>query len=437
MHDFATICLLLCCCLPFWVVLPARYIAVFARILKTNALAGNQPSEFPAEFPKATIILCLRGSDPFLSDCLTSLLAQDYPNYSLHIIVDSLEDPAMAVVNQHLHKAPEETCGCCGSKSAATVPVTVSPLRFKYPTCSLKCSALLQAISELSPDCEVIALADADTIAHPAWLRDLVYPLADPEVGVTTGNRWYLPRDTQWGSLFRYLWNASAITYMVNQDIPWGGSLAIKTQVLQDCGVLKQWRESFVEDVPLREAIQAKGLRVHLVPSAIMVNQESCTVGSFMRWRQRQELATWLYHPKYKDLINYCIVLIGLLLLAYGGFGWSLFTQQWNRAAWFALPLGLSFAIALLLQQWVERELKQILQARQIQVLPFSASASLKLVLAMLAGQLWGNAMLVLSARLREVEWRGITYKISSCKVQLVEYRPYKPLAQAVTSSSL
>ncbi len=224
---------------------------------------------------------------------------------------------------------------------------------------------------------------------------------------------------------------------MVNHQIPWGGSLAIKTQVLQDCGVLEQWREAFVEDVPLRSAIQAKGLRVHLVPSTIMINQESCTVGSFTRWRQRQELATWLYHPPYNQLIAYCIVLIGLLLLAYGGLGWSLITQQWDKAAWFALPLGLNFAITLLLQRWVEKELGQILQARQIQVLPFSWVASLKLAVALLAGQLWGNLVLVFSARLKQVEWRGITYRIANRKVQLVEYRPYKPLERAMSSSSL
>jgi cellulose synthase/poly-beta-1,6-N-acetylglucosamine synthase-like glycosyltransferase len=436
MVDFATIYLILCCCLPLWIILPARYIAAFARLLKTNSLPEAQPLAFPSSaLPKATIILCLRGSDPFLADCLTSLLAQDYPNYRLHIVVDSLEDPAMAVVNQRLRQSPHKTCGCCVSKS--TVPITISPLRIKYSTCSLKCSALLQAVSELEPDCEVIALADADTIAHPTWLQDLVQPLTNPEIGVTTGNRWYMPKDSQWGSLFRYLWNASAIIYMVNHEIPWGGSLAIKTQVLRDCGVLEQWREAFVEDVPLRSAIQAKGLRVHLVPSTIMINQESCTIGSFTRWRQRQELATWLYYPPYNQLIAYCIVLIGLLLLAYGGLGWSLIAQQWDKAVWFAVPLSLNFVITWLLQQWVEQELEQILQARQIQGSPFSWLASLKLAGALMAGQLWGNLVLVFSAHLKQVEWRGITYRITGRKVQLVEYQPYRPLERVMSSSSL
>src|SRR5436309_2007209 len=48
--------------------------------------------------PRAAVILPLRGADPFLRDCLIGLLGQDYPRYSLHIVIDHADDPAHELV---------------------------------------------------------------------------------------------------------------------------------------------------------------------------------------------------------------------------------------------------------------------------------------------------------------------------------------------------
>jgi cellulose synthase/poly-beta-1,6-N-acetylglucosamine synthase-like glycosyltransferase len=98
--------------------------------------------------------------------------------------------------------------------------IIVSPLNVRYQTCSLKCSALIQAVSSLNDDCEVVALIDSDTVPHPRWLRELVLPLADRRIGLTAGNRWYVPIKDQWGSLARYLWNISAVLQMNFYTIP-------------------------------------------------------------------------------------------------------------------------------------------------------------------------------------------------------------------------
>ncbi len=56
---------------------------------------------------KTAVILCLRGSDPFLADCLQGLLHQDYPCYDVRIVIDSPDDPAWGTVEQVVaHAAP-------------------------------------------------------------------------------------------------------------------------------------------------------------------------------------------------------------------------------------------------------------------------------------------------------------------------------------------
>lgn len=183
---------------------------LYLRLHQENLLTDE-------ELPKTAVILCLRGADPFLPNCIEALLNQDYPEYDLKLIVDSPQDPAWQIVNDTINEQ--------GASN-----VQVSPLRIIRHNCSLKCSSLLQAVSELDDSYQAIALVDADTIVHPNWLRELVSPLADPKVGATTGNRWFVPTGHYWGSLVRYIGNVSTVVQMYLFQVPWGGTLAIQNR---------------------------------------------------------------------------------------------------------------------------------------------------------------------------------------------------------------
>ena len=176
------------------------------------------------------------------------------PRTAVRIVVDSREDPAWAIV--------EEAVNRCQATH-----VQIASLAERRETCSLKCSSVLQAISELDESFEVVALVDADTIPHRNWLRELVAPLADERVGASTGNRWYMPTQPTWGALVRYIWNSAAIVQMYWYRIPWGGTLAIKTRVFRETDVLEKWGNSFCEDTMLRRVLRPLGLSVAFVPS--------------------------------------------------------------------------------------------------------------------------------------------------------------------------
>ena len=194
----------------------------FVRVLAKPKLCEAQ------EYPKAAIILCLRGADPFLDRCIRALLRQDYPDFEVRIVVDDEQDPAWGIVNQTL-----------GEPSASLV--TAGQLKDPNNTCSLKCSSVAQAIEELDDSFEVVALLDADTIAHPTWLRELVTPLQDSDVGAATGNRWYMPDKPSLGSLVRYSWNAAAVVIMYWCKIAWGGTLAVKRTAIERADLLTHW----------------------------------------------------------------------------------------------------------------------------------------------------------------------------------------------------
>src|SRR5580658_9574379 len=79
--------------------------------------------------PKAAVILCVRGNDPVLRDCVASLLDQDYPNYEVQVVVDSRTDPGWEVVQA---AAAQRKASC----------VRITPLARRLDTCTRKLSAI-------------------------------------------------------------------------------------------------------------------------------------------------------------------------------------------------------------------------------------------------------------------------------------------------------
>jgi cellulose synthase/poly-beta-1,6-N-acetylglucosamine synthase-like glycosyltransferase len=401
-------------CLMLWII--TRILQV-KHFLKSLHAPPNLPAPGQQFSPNATVILCLRGADPLLEDCLQGLFQQDYPNYQVRIIVDHQQDPAWSVVNQFL------------DQQQSTVPIKLSVLEKKSPTCGLKCSAILQAIADLDPACEVVAFMDADTMAHPTWLHELVMPLHDPQVGASSGNRWYLPDDAQWGSLVRHLWNVTAVIMMQTFHIPWGGSLAIKTHVLYESGLPKLWERSLVEDTPIYQALNAKGWRIEFVSSLFIINRESCDLFSFLRWSQRQSLFGRLYHPAWLFMFAHAAANLLLLLSVVGVLLVALFKQQWVAFEWLGTGLFTYILALAAMADFMDKNVRSVVKKRGEKLSSVSVVDRLRLIVAIPFCILVCGLATLLTQGLRRVQWRGVVYQIQDAwAVRLVEYTPYKKI---------
>jgi cellulose synthase/poly-beta-1,6-N-acetylglucosamine synthase-like glycosyltransferase len=365
--------------------------------------------------PKATVILCLRGADPSLTYCLEGLLSQDYPDYNIQVVIDSESDPAWHIVQPFLAKFGER--------------MQANLLKTKHVTCGLKCSALLQAIDKLQPDCEVVALLDADTVPHATWLRELITPLENWQVGATTGNRWYAPDGQCWGSIARYVHNISAIVGMHYYEVAWAGSLAIRTERLCHPKFLECLAHSLVEDAPLCQFLQAQNLRVQFVPTLLMTNREECTLPQFMLWLTRQLVNARLYYGNWKLILGMGFVtaiapVIAMILLPI-----LLWTGQQTAAIWLSIGLlALAFLGTLLPMLLVEQQVNQLLASRGEPIPDFSWRLCLKKYLIVVPLNYLICSKVVMDAfTTKTIEWRGIIYKIEdSCQVRLTHYTPYQ-----------
>lgn len=380
-----------------------------------HALRKKAPSLLTnRDAPKAVVILCLRGGDPFLEDCLQGLLKQDYPNFEVRVILDHPDDPAYPIVAKAI-------------EASGASHITIEILQEKRETCSLKCSSILQIVDSLDDSYEFVAQIDADTIAHPTWLRELATALHDETVGAATGNRWYMPHNPTLGSLVRYNWNAAAVVQMFWYHVAWGGTLAVKTRVFRETDVLQRWGKAFCEDTMLLSVLKKLDLRVSFVPSLMMVNREECALSGYFYWVRRQLLTARLYHPAWLVVAGHGFVTTAAPLAALVVLIVALATGNTQAATWAGSALVLyEVSIAVLLVP-MELAMRKIADSRGEISNWLSPAGKLKCLAAMPLTQVVYPLALASSIFLRRTVWRGITYHIHGPQeIRMEKYQPYQ-----------
>ena len=75
-------------------------------------------------------------------------------------------------------------------------------------------------------------------------------------------------------------------------QIPWAGSLAIRSDVFRRAGLRDKWSRAIVDDGPVRTAVKEQNLKLRFVPSLIMANREECSLGFACNFLRRQ--LTWI-----------------------------------------------------------------------------------------------------------------------------------------------
>lgn len=301
----------------FWVFVgaaaPASLLAIrsgrrFQEHVEGELLGEPDPDE-PVFSGPVSLILPVRGADHDLAQNLRSLSAQDYPDYELIVVCRDAGDPAVQTARLTLG-------------DGFRLVVAGEPPEHTGE----KVHNLLRAIEAARPASEAFAFADSDGQVSPDWLRRLVAPLAEEEVGATTGFRWYFPEDGGFWPLLRSAWD-SVIAGMMRDDgknFAWGGAMALKRKTFDDAEVAKFWRGAVSDDYRLMHAMQKADLGVRFVPGAMAATTGACDARGFLDWTVRQLTITKAYRKPmwvagFVAHVVYCGALVmSLAMLAAG-----------------------------------------------------------------------------------------------------------------------
>lgn len=246
----------------------------------------NEPrSDFA---PPVTIFAPCRGVDPGMSQNLRSLLCQDLPEYEVIFIVDDVTDPAVAVIEEVIRKAE--------SKNPNT-SLIVAP---KAVGCSQKVENLREAVLHADDRSEIFVFVDSDIRPMAGWLRGLIEPLEDADVGAATGYRWFISPTRNLGSELRSVWNASIATALgpnTASNFCWGGSMAIRRDVFERIGMREKWSSTLSDDFAVTRAMNEAKLPIVFVPQALTASVEDCSAREMLEFTTRQMKITRVYAP--------------------------------------------------------------------------------------------------------------------------------------------
>lgn len=359
-------------------------------------------------WPKAAVVLSLRGNDPFLESCLRNLVQQDYPDFFLQVVVDSVADPAWNAIRA----VQTELGDKC---------LRVSVLTERRSSCSLKNSSIIQAIKSLADDCEVVAFVDADAITHPTWLRELVTPLADPDVGCSTGIRWFAPTDRSFATRMRCYWNLIAASVIYHSSTPWGGSMVVRREVL-DSGLTEEWSRMFCEDAHTINYLQERGLKLACVPEATVVNQETTTISGCVRFVNRQMLIFRLYHKQWPSVVAFIAFAATLRSIHIFYLFHTLIQADWANF----VMLACIHPIILLATQYEALQLDRAVRkmvGRNGRSIP--ANPTLE-YFGFFCSEVMSLTSMLSAFATRFVSWRGVSYKVGGPQdITMLAYHPF------------
>src|SRR6056297_130908 len=358
----------------------------------------GEPSK--AKRGKVAVFLCLRGADPHLESCLRRLMQQDHPQYEVMVVVDSPQDPAWSIVNKAIQEFGSDR-------------LRAWSLIERRLTCGLKNSSLVQLLDQLDETYETVVLADADLQSHSTWLRQLVAPLEDPEVGATFGNRWFLPKHKNLGSLVRQTWNAPGLIVMAAFKIPWAGSMAIRRDLIDAANVREKWSKSIVDDGPIREAVKEQGMSLAFVPALIMANREVCDLPfayQFLRrqltWTRTYVTSLWPVMVGY-HMLSLTLASLGIMLAVVG-----VCTQRYEAATWAILANLVSWMIACGQASIIDSEARRVIRKQGGDIDASFCLRSLCVPLALALAASCGLFAALIATFARRIVWRGVTYEI-------------------------
>jgi len=360
--------------------------------------------------PSATLILPFKGAEKGLQENLQAYFELDYPDLQILLVTGDSLDPCVPILE----------------RVREGYPAVASQILFagKAKQRGQKVHNLLHAVDQLRDGDGVLAFGDSDIRPAANWMRDLIGTLEDPDVGVSTGFRWYLPQRGNFASVLRSVWNAGTASLMKEGDssFAWGGAMAVRREVFQDCQVVNYWTNALSDDYAISRAIHDHSRTIRFQPRCLSFSHEDCRLHELLEWSGRQLSITHIYHPTLWRLAFVSQALNSLTL--WGGTA-VLLMALWNTTLasnrlLFVLAAVLASVYALgCLKGWIRLRAISLLFPEHAAVLRKYRWAYIFWGPLASLLSLWG---FIRSLWSRTIEWRGVRYRmVSPTKTEVLE----------------
>lgn len=251
------------------------------RRRQDEILRADPPDRSP---PPTAVVLPVRGDHQGLAANLEAILDQDHADLQVRIVVDTRDDPAVPTIETVLAKHADLDVEMVVVEEADDLG------SFRIG----KARAHAAGLARTDADREAVLFCDADARPRRDWARRMTAPLVDhPDVGgpgAVTAYRWYVSEEHGTWSRLRAQWNGTGHDALLDEEARfcWGGSMAVRRDVLEARDVLDRMRDTVADDVALTDAVREAGWPIRYEPRAACLNVEDCDARGCLAWCVRQ-----------------------------------------------------------------------------------------------------------------------------------------------------
>ncbi len=207
-------------------------------------------------WPPVTVLKPIYGLEKNLRENLSSICRQDYPKYQVVFSVQRHDDPAISLLREIAQEFGNEK-------------VTVAIEECRAGT-NGKINNMIGGLKHARHD--ILVIGDSDVLLRPDYLKTIVAPLADPEVGFVCtfykaafADKWYekvelltLNADLMASMIFAHITGAAKFCL--------GASTALRRSTLEEIGGLPALADYLVEDYEMGHRIWKSGKKDVIIP---------------------------------------------------------------------------------------------------------------------------------------------------------------------------
>lgn len=239
-HTFLIVSLALA--IPAAVLLYIGLVKVCWGTRKTHAV------DLSIETPPIEILVPVKGINHIQKDAFLSLIMQEYPCHKVTFIIESLSDPASALIDALCQEFPNSRKLLAGVSSS----------------CAQKNHNLVHGLSNLHPETEIIVFCDATNCAPPQWLLRFTERLRKREGEVVSTFRQFSPRPQTIPGVSQALYGAIILLLASVVPKPWGGGTAMRRETMEKIPLRETWSQTIVDDLTLGNILGKARIRVYM-----------------------------------------------------------------------------------------------------------------------------------------------------------------------------
>lgn len=245
-----------------------------------NYFRQRTPTQADPNFaPPISNLKPIRGLDPEAYENFASFCRQDYPDYEILFCVGDTDDPVLPVIEKLIYDFPKcKIRVLYGSGRIAT---------------NDKVAKLARLVDEAAN--EVLVISDSDVRVEPDYLRRVVAPLADPNVGAVTC--FYVPIPETEKTFVQHLQSMGMVSdfyagILVARQLDGvkfalGPTIATTRQKLASFGGYQSIENRPADDLLVGRLIAEQGYEVELLPYSVLTVADYASLSDLFHKRLR------------------------------------------------------------------------------------------------------------------------------------------------------